>query len=73
MSINFNLDEHSKKMNNLFKDGKTLTELAKEKPIEEIKFEEIPCYACQGGGCPTCNGYGHYLQPVKAQSSEPKV
>jgi hypothetical protein len=64
MSTNFNLDEHSKKMSDLFKDGKTLTDLAKEK----IKYEEIPCNACQGGGCSTCNGYGHYLQPVKAQS-----
>ena len=20
---------------------------------------QIPCYSCQGGGCPVCNGFGH--------------
>ncbi len=60
MSTNFNLDEHTKKMNDLFKGGKTLTDLANEKPKEEVKYEEIPCNSCQGGGCPTCNGYGFY-------------
>jgi hypothetical protein len=67
MSTNFNLDEHSKKMSNIFKDGKTLTELAKEKQKEKIKYEEIPCHACQGCGCTTCNGYGHFLQPITSK------
>jgi hypothetical protein len=66
MSTNFNLDEHSKKMNDLFKGGKTLSDLENEKPKEEVKYEEIPCNACQGGGCPTCNGYGFYYgEPIK--------
>jgi hypothetical protein len=24
--------------------------------------EEYPCYACQGGGCPVCNGFGTLTQ-----------
>ena len=24
--------------------------------------EVIPCYACQGGGCPVCGGYGRIVQ-----------
>lgn len=24
--------------------------------------EVIPCHACQGGGCPTCSGYGTLIQ-----------
>lgn len=24
----------------------------------EIVSEVYPCYACQGGGCPVCGGYG---------------
>jgi hypothetical protein len=23
--------------------------------------EVYPCYACQGGGCPTCSGYGRIV------------
>ena len=22
--------------------------------------EKLPCHACQGGGCPVCNGFGYY-------------
>lgn len=25
-------------------------------------YEVIPCYDCQGGGCPTCQGYGKFIQ-----------
>jgi len=28
------------------------------------KTENVPCYACQGGGCPVCMGYGHLTQNV---------
>lgn len=28
------------------------------------KTEEIPCYACQGCGCPVCMGYGYLTQSV---------
>ena len=24
--------------------------------------EVYPCYACQGGGCPVCSGYGRIIQ-----------
>ena len=24
----------------------------------EVVSEVYPCYACQGGGCPVCGGYG---------------
>lgn len=24
--------------------------------------EVLPCYACQGGGCPVCSGFGKILQ-----------
>lgn len=24
--------------------------------------EVFPCYACQGGGCPVCGGYGRIIQ-----------
>ncbi len=25
-------------------------------------MEVVPCYACQGGGCPVCGGYGKLTQ-----------
>lgn len=48
------------------KTGITIHEVvANEKPKkDEIKYEEIPCNNCQGGGCPTCNGYGFYYGAI---------
>jgi hypothetical protein len=38
-----------------------LIDLAYNLDLEEKKEDEkIPCYACQGGGCPVCSGYGYY-------------
>jgi len=64
MSTQFNLDEHTKKMNDLFKDGKTLEDISKKN--KEVEYEDLPCYACQGGGCPVCNGFGTISQPKKS-------
>jgi len=44
----------------------------KERALENIKkrmdyineTEDIPCYACQGGGCPVCSGTGYLTQSV---------
>ena len=30
--------------------------------MEEYDSEEYPCYACQGGGCYVCNGFGTLIQ-----------
>ena len=40
-----------------------------EPPTKHIDYlqpcnimEALPCYSCQGGGCPVCNGYGIIIQ-----------
>ena len=38
-----------------------MIDLAHNMDLEEKKEnEKIPCFACQGGGCPVCCGYGYY-------------
>jgi hypothetical protein len=36
-------------------------EIAKEKDEDK---EQVPCYACQGGGCPVCSGTGYLIQNI---------
>lgn len=33
--------------------------------------EQVPCYYCQGGGCPDCQGYGYLLQEKPTQQPFP--
>lgn len=40
------------------------TEMAIHKMIDLVASKEedhIPCHSCQGSGCPTCNGFGYYI------------
>lgn len=47
--------------------GKELT-IALENIKKRMNYvnetEDIPCYACQGGGCPVCMGYGYLTQSI---------
>lgn len=36
--------------------------------VNRDKYEYLPCYACQGGGCPVCNGYGTISNLVKLEN-----
>ncbi len=36
--------------------------------VNRIVYEKVPCNNCQGGGCPTCNGYGYWEQPVNSSA-----
>jgi hypothetical protein len=41
--------------------SKLEAEIAKEKDEDK---EQVPCYACQGGGCPVCSGTGYLIQNI---------
>lgn len=47
----------------------TMVGIYDEPPTKHIDYlnpsgvkEVVPCYACQGGGCPVCSGYGKLIQ-----------
>ena len=39
----------------------------------KIENEKLPCYNCQGGGCPACSGYGWIYGNVMRYYSESEL
>jgi hypothetical protein len=36
--------------------------------VNRYMLEQLPCYSCQGGGCPVCNGYGTVSNIIRLEN-----